>query len=105
MGVVALALFAAGCGGGGGGSGDRIAFTSVRDGDYEIFVMNADGTDVRQLTNNDDNDFAHVWSPNGNKIAYSSNRYIAEGEIFVMNADGSDVVSLGQAGFPVSWGG
>ena len=50
MGVVALALFAAGCSD--GGSGDRIAFSSDRDGDWEIFVMNADGTDVRQLTDN-----------------------------------------------------
>ena len=50
-GVVALVLFAAGCSG--GGSGDRIAFGSDRNGDYEIFVMNADGTNVRQLTNND----------------------------------------------------
>jgi hypothetical protein len=50
-GVAALVLFAAGCSG--GGSGDRIAFTSDRNGDYEIFVMNADGTNVHQLTNNE----------------------------------------------------
>ena len=34
-----------------GSSGpDQIAFTSDRDGDYEIFVMDSDGTNVRQLT-------------------------------------------------------
>jgi hypothetical protein len=43
-GVAALVLFAAGCSG--GGSGDRIAFASDRYGDWEIFVMNADGTNT-----------------------------------------------------------
>ncbi len=41
---------------------------------------------------------------NGNKIVFSSDRYGDE-EIFVMNADGSNVVSLGQQGYPTSWGG
>ena len=59
--LLACALLA-GCGGGRGGlrGEGKIAFNSDRDGDYEIFVM---------------------------------------------NADGSDVVSLGQQGFPTSWGG
>ena len=44
---------------------------------------------------------------NGKKIAFSSDRYSDEEifEGFVMNADGSNVVSLGQRGFPISWGG
>jgi len=89
---------------GGGSSGNKIAFYSDRDGDDEIFVMNADGTGVQQLTDNDDWDISAVWSPNGNKIAFISDRY-GDDEIFVMNADGSNVVSLGQQGFPTSWGG
>ena len=90
-GVVALVLFAAGCSG--GGSGDRIAFASDRDGDYEIFVMNADGTDVRQLTSNEDDEMFPAWSPDGNRIAFMSNRG-GEFNIFVMNADGGAVRQL-----------
>ena len=43
----------------------RIAFQSDRDGDREIFVMDADGTHVQQLTDNDDSDSSPVWSPDG----------------------------------------
>ena len=66
--------------------------------------MNADGTGVTQLTDNDDWDWWPVWSPNGKQIAFGSDRY-GDREIFVMNADGSNVVSLGQQGYPSSWGG
>ncbi|MDP7068199.1 MAG: hypothetical protein QF637_11290, partial [Acidimicrobiales bacterium] len=43
-------------------NGKQIAFSSDRDGDWEIFVMNADGTGVTQLTDNDDTDWSPVWS-------------------------------------------
>ena len=49
-------------------------------------------------------DWDLVWSPDGNKIVFSSNRD-GDYEIFVMHADGSNVVSLGQQGHPTSWGG
>jgi TolB protein len=86
--------------------GDRDGDDEV--GDMEIFVMNADGTGVTQLTDNDDWDGAPVWSPNGKQIAFASDRYsdrFGDDEIFVMDADGSNVVSLGQQGIPSSWGG
>jgi len=82
----------AGCSGG-DESGDLIAFHSDRDGDWEIFVMNADGTDVRQLTDNDDRDEFPAWSPDGKHIAFTSDRD-GDTEIFVMNADGTDVRQL-----------
>ena len=68
--------------------------------------MNADGTGVQQLTDtdNDDWDAVPVWSPDGKQIAFASDRY-GDYEIFVMNADGTNVVSLGQQGYPTSWGG
>ena len=53
--LVAMALLA-GCGGS-DESGDLIAFNSDRDGDMEVFVMNPDGTEVRQLTDNNMTDF------------------------------------------------
>ena len=107
MRTVAGLLFAvaliAGCGGS-NESGDLIAFASDRDGDWEIFVMNPDGTEVRQLTDHDDGDYSPSWSPDGTRIAFSSNRYGGK-EIFVMNADGTDVYTTGQKGSTPSWGG
>ncbi len=41
----------------------RIAFVSDRDGDAEIFVMNADGTGVEQLTENEYRDYDPAWAP------------------------------------------
>jgi Tol biopolymer transport system component len=43
--------------------GSKIAFFSTRDGNYEIYVMNADGSDPRNLTNNDAFDYDPDWSP------------------------------------------
>ena len=45
------------------GGGRRIAFESNRDGDWDIYTMRPDGTDVRQLTLNDAGDAAPAWSP------------------------------------------
>ena len=66
--------------------------------------MNADGTEVRQLTDNDDDDQLTIWSPDGDAIAFWSDRY-GDPKIFVMNADGTDVYSTGQRGVPYGWGG
>ena len=90
--VLACVAIGAGCGGS-GESGDLIAFESDRDGDYEVFVMNPDGTEVRQLTDNDDGDYFPVWSPDGKRIAFASDRD-GDWEIFVMNTDGTEVRQL-----------
>jgi len=59
---------------------------------YEIFVMDADGSNVRQLTDNASYDCNPRWSPDGTRIIFSSDRgEIGHWEIYVMNADGSDV--------------
>jgi Tol biopolymer transport system component len=73
--------------------GTKIAFTSDRDGNYEIYVMNADGTGATRLTTNAAMDVGPTWSPDGRKIAFMSDRD-GDGEIYVMNADGSSVVQL-----------
>ncbi len=91
IGVLLACVLLAGCGG--GSEDGKIAFTSDRDGDEEIFVMNADGTGVQQLTDNDDSDWFPVWSPNGKKIAFHSDRD-GDFEVFVMNADGTGVTQL-----------
>ena len=73
--------------------GTSIAFASLRDGNYEIYLMNADGSDQRRLTRNLDIDLDPAWSPNGRSIAFTSNRD-ANNEIYVMNADGSNQARL-----------
>jgi len=71
----------------------QIAFTSNRDGNNEIYVMNADGTGVTRLTDNPADDQAPTWSPDGNRIAFASTRD-GNSEIYVMNADGTGVTRL-----------
>jgi WD40 repeat protein len=69
----------------------RIAFTSYRDGNAGIYVMNADGSDPARLTNN--GDVNPSFSPDGTKIVFDSYRH-GDSEIYVMNADGSGLTRL-----------
>jgi Tol biopolymer transport system component len=55
----------------------------------EIFVMNADGTNVRQLTNNSSHDEGPAWSPDGTQIVFTSERD-GNSEIYLMNPDGTN---------------
>ncbi|NIO48958.1 MAG: DUF5050 domain-containing protein [Candidatus Aminicenantes bacterium] len=67
----------------------KIAFQSNRDGSWEIYVMNADGSEQKRLTNNHTGGVSPSWSPDGKKIAFQSDRD-ENREIYVMNADGSE---------------
>ena len=73
--------------------GRRIAFSSLRDGNTEIYVMNALGSGVTRLTYKDDFDSFPAWSPDGRRIAFHSYRD-GNWDIYVMNADGSGVTRL-----------
>ena len=83
--------------------GTQIAFRGDLDlaeptGDEELYVMNADGTGVRQLTSNADFDSAPSWSPDGRRIlferapagTFTPGTEAQEKDVYVMNADGSD---------------
>src|SRR5437016_4483694 len=70
------------------GAEGRIAFVSNRDGNNEIYVMDANGSGVTRLTNNAAGDSGPAWSPDGTQIAFSSSRD-GNAEIYAMNADGS----------------
>ena len=79
------------------GSGDptfRIAYSASRNGLGEIFVVNADGTGVEQLTDDAFADASPSWSPDGTQIVFSSTRDGADTELYVMNADGSALTRL-----------
>ncbi len=61
-----------------------IAFKSERDGNQEIYVMNADGSDETRLTFNSEGDFSPEISPDGTRLAFVSDRDGDE-EIYVMD--------------------
>ncbi|HEX7294988.1 MAG TPA: chitobiase/beta-hexosaminidase C-terminal domain-containing protein, partial [Pyrinomonadaceae bacterium] len=73
--------------------GSKIAFSSNRTGDYEIYVMNADGSNVQRLTNSAGADRTPSWSPDGTRILFASERH-GFAEIYLMNADGTNQTRL-----------
>lgn len=86
--------------------GSQIAFISTRDDAYgDLYVMNADGSAVTRLTNDDARELKGIdqwptWSPDGGKIAFQRNDVDATGvygnyAIWVVNADGSGLTRLG----------
>lgn len=99
--------------------GDKIVFTSARNGDLDLYTMNIDGTDVKQITNELGYDGGAFFSPDGSKIVFRASRfqteeqkkeyrdYLSQGfvaptemEIFICNADGSglkQITKLGKA--------
>jgi Tol biopolymer transport system component len=84
--------------------GSRIVFTSDRTGLGQVYVMDAEGRNVTQLTFDDVfKDQVPDWSPDGSRIAYAAGD---PGDILVMNADGSDqhtVVGGGTDDFGTAW--
>ncbi len=78
----------------------QITFVSHRNGNPEIYVMDANGGNPQNLTNHPDNDFQPSWSPDGKRVAFVSYRDghvidgIPTGEIYVMDTDGGNPQNL-----------
>lgn len=105
--------------------GDRVVFTSVRDGDLDLYSMNLDGSDVVRLTDRVGYDGGAFYSPDGSRIVWRAHypeteeeiadyRSLLEAglirpstlEIYVMDADGSNVRQVtdnGAANFGPFW--
>ena len=78
--------------------GRRIVFTSNRDRQAEIYVMNRDGSGQRRLTHRPGDDFMPRFSRDGGRIAFTS----LPGTVMVMNADGSGLRRIA-AGTDPDW--
>ena len=72
----------------------QIVFTSRRDGNNEIYVMDADGGNPENLTNHPAYDADPAWSPDGAKIAFVSSRDGGASQIHIMDADGKNPIRL-----------
>ncbi|MEO5939062.1 MAG: hypothetical protein ABIQ43_08640 [Sphingomonas sp.] len=77
--------------------GRRLAFVSRRDGNNEIYVMNADGSDLKRLTNAVSRESGPAWSPDGKHISFRSDRD-GSVDLYVMDADGSNLRRLTNIG-------
>ena len=68
----------------------KIVFTSRRDGNFEIYIMNLDGSDQKNLTQHRAKDTSPIWSPTGEQILFTSDRGGIE-DLYLMDPDGTNV--------------
>jgi serine/threonine protein kinase len=94
----------------GGGNG-QIAFTSKRTGLPQIWVMDIDGTELRQITDTQQGACQPSWSPDGMRLVFISpcdtQREVFTGSsLFIINEDGTDLTPLpivGRGEYDPSW--
>lgn len=77
------------------GNNGKIAFgRRINNGLAELFVMDQDGSNAVNVTNNAADDQQPSWSPDGTKLAFMSNRNLGLYQVYTMNADGTNIVQL-----------
>ncbi len=74
--------------------GSRIAFVSLRDGNAEIYVMNADGTGATRVTNDPQPDGRPAFTPDGQSLVFHSARTAGKQQIWTVNLDGTGLTQL-----------
>jgi hypothetical protein len=74
--------------------GSRIAFVTQRDGNAEIYVMNADGTGATRVTNDPLTDGRPAFTPDGQSIVFHSSRTAGKQQIWVVNVDATGLTQL-----------
>jgi hypothetical protein len=72
----------------------KIAFVSGRSGNNDIWLMNTDGSNQQQLTEDPGGDSDPAFSPDGTKIVFTSDRDIVGSHVWIMDADGSNETQL-----------
>lgn len=77
--------------------GSMIAFASSRAGERQLFVMNADGSNVRQVTNLNNMGGRSTWSPDGTNLAFYRGPF-GDRNIYIINIDGTGLVQLTNGG-------
>lgn len=77
--------------------GSMIAFASSRNGARQLFVMNADGTNIRQVTHLDNMGGRSAWSPDGAKLAFYRGEF-GNRDIYVVSVDGTGLIQLTNGG-------
>ena len=85
--------------------GNRVAFMSNREGNWEVYIINLDGTGLTRLTNNAANDGLPTWSPDGKTIAFVSDQG-GGWAVWAMSPDGSNrrkLFAVGGGGLVSDW--
>jgi len=81
--------------------GSRIAYSAdLPDGSAQIFVMDADGSGVVQLTSDQAVNFAPAWSPDGTQIAFVKEEPNGTRDVWVMDVEGPDAHRLAAGAGP-----
>ena len=73
--------------------GKKVVFCSSRDGQYDIYAMNIDGSNVHRVVQTAGADFRPCWSPDGKRIVFTSNKS-GNYDLWIVNADGTNLRQL-----------
>jgi len=82
--------------------GTEIIFSGNRGESWDIYIMDANGENLRQLTSFEGSEIFPTWSPDGNWIAFGGDQNDRM-EVFIMRKDGTDTRRIGWSGFPTDW--
>ena len=77
--------------------GSKAAFVSKRTSNWELYVINTDGTGIRNISNSNEDEDSPSWSPDSKRIVYSADKG-GKSNIYIINADGSNKRKITDSG-------